>query len=308
MATMLSGAAIMDAALLLIAADEECPQPQTEEHLIALNVIGIKNIIIVQNKIDSVSKEQALKNYEEIKKLVKGTVAEDAPIIPISAKYDLNIDFLIKTIVEKFKVPKRDLTKDPIMLIARSFDINKPGTEIKNLIGGIIGGSIKCGKLKVGEEIEIKPGIKKGSRWETVKTKIVDIKTGGKSVKEAVAGGNLAILTSLDPFISKSDNLAGGLLGKKLPDIKNEVKLKIKLLDKLVGTKDHEKIDPIRKNEPLMINVNSSISLGIVRELSKEEISLELRRPVCATLEDRFSISRMIKNRWRLIGFGNLKN
>ena len=49
MATMLSGAAIMDGALLLIAANEVCPQPQTREHLMALNITGIKNIIIVQN-------------------------------------------------------------------------------------------------------------------------------------------------------------------------------------------------------------------------------------------------------------------
>src|SRR3989344_3879582 len=72
MATMLSGAAIMDGALLLIAANEECPQPQTKEHLMALEIIGIKQIVIVQNKIDLVSKEEALENYKQIKDFVKG--------------------------------------------------------------------------------------------------------------------------------------------------------------------------------------------------------------------------------------------
>ena len=58
MATMLSGAAIMDGAILVIAADEPCPQPQTREHLAAAEVSGIKNLIIVQNKIDIVDEKK----------------------------------------------------------------------------------------------------------------------------------------------------------------------------------------------------------------------------------------------------------
>ena len=85
MATMLSGAAIMDGAVLVIAANEECPQPQTKEHLMALDVIGVTDVIVVQNKIDIVSKERAIESYKEIQEFVKGTCAEDAPIIPVSA-------------------------------------------------------------------------------------------------------------------------------------------------------------------------------------------------------------------------------
>ena len=94
MATMLSGAAIMDGAILVIAADEPCPQPQTREHLAAAEVSGIKNLIIVQNKIDIVDEKRALESYKEIKNFVKGTVAEKAPIIPISAQRGINIDVL----------------------------------------------------------------------------------------------------------------------------------------------------------------------------------------------------------------------
>src|SRR3989344_1695959 len=132
MATMLSGAAIMDSALLVIAANEECPQPQTREHLMALEITGIKSIIIVQNKIDLVNEEEARKNYDQIKKFVDGSIAKDAPIIPISAQHDINIDALLEAIEVNFKTPKRDLSKDPIMFVARSFDINKPGLEIDN--------------------------------------------------------------------------------------------------------------------------------------------------------------------------------
>ncbi len=159
MATMLSGAAIMDGAILVIAADEPCPQPQTREHLAAAEVSGIKNLIIVQNKIDIVDEKRALKSYEEIKSFVKGTVAENAPIIPLSAQRGINIDVLLNAIEDIIPTPKRDITKPPLMYIIRSFDVNKPGTSIEDLEGGIIGGTIAQGKFAVGEEIEISPGI-----------------------------------------------------------------------------------------------------------------------------------------------------
>ena len=164
MATMLSGAAIMDGAILVIAADEPCPQPQTREHLAAAEVSGIKNMIIVQNKIDIVDQKRALESYKEIKAFVKGTVAENAPIIPISAQRNINIDVLLEAIQTIIPTPKRDPNLPPLMYIIRSFDINKPGTTIDGLEGGIIGGTIAQGKFAVGEEIEIRPGIQVETR------------------------------------------------------------------------------------------------------------------------------------------------
>ena len=60
MAIMITGASIMDGAMLMVAANEKCPQPQTREHLMALNMSGIENIVVVQNKIDLVSRESAI--------------------------------------------------------------------------------------------------------------------------------------------------------------------------------------------------------------------------------------------------------
>ncbi|HIH26388.1 MAG TPA: translation initiation factor IF-2 subunit gamma, partial [Nanoarchaeota archaeon] len=110
MATMLSGAAIMDGALLLVAANEECPQPQTKEHLMALQIEDIKNVVIIQNKIDLVTKEDAIKNSEKIREFVKGSIAENAPIIPVSAKYNVNINYIIEAIEDVMKTPNRDNT------------------------------------------------------------------------------------------------------------------------------------------------------------------------------------------------------
>ncbi len=219
MATMLSGATIIDYSLLLIAANEECPQPQTREHLMALEISGIKKIIIVQNKIDVVSDEQVMKNYNQIKKFIKGTTYDNSPIIPISAQHSTNIDALIQTIEEYFPTPKKDSSKEPIMFVARSFDINPPGSDPIKINGGVLGGALKQGKLMVNDEVEIKPGrdVEKSGKkvWEPITTKIIGLKTGGSSVKEIFPGGSVAIMTLLDPAIVKSDSLTGSVVGKK---------------------------------------------------------------------------------------------
>jgi len=126
MAIMLSSASIMDGAVLVIAANETCPQPQTREHLTALDIAGIKNIVIIQNKIDLVPEEQAIEHYNQIKNFVKGTCAEDAPVIPVSAHQDINIDVLIQAIEEFIPTPERDLEKPPLLYFARSFCFPEP--------------------------------------------------------------------------------------------------------------------------------------------------------------------------------------
>lgn len=72
MATMLNGAAVMDAALLLIAGNETCPQPQTSEHLAAVEIMKLEHIIILQNKVDLIKEAQALEHQKSIAAFVKG--------------------------------------------------------------------------------------------------------------------------------------------------------------------------------------------------------------------------------------------
>ncbi len=313
MATMLSGSSIMDCAVLMVAANEECPQPQTREHLMALEIGGIKNIIIVQNKIDLVSEDEAVKNYESIKKFLKGTFAENAPIIPLSAQLGINVDSLIQAIEENFVTPKRNLKKDPLMFIARSFDVNKPGTKIDKLVGGVLGGALKEGILKIGDEIEIKPGMKVEAegrvKWNPITTKIVGLMTGKDKIEEAGPGGSIAVLTALDPSIVKSDTLGGNVVGKsgKLPEAWTELKLTPTLLERVVGMEDEVNVDPIKKGEPLMLNVNSSVTTGVVSALSKDSFHIVLKRPICATKEDKITLSRLVGHRFRLIGYAMIK-
>lgn len=104
MATMLNGTAVMDAALLLIAGNEPCPQPQTSEHLAAVEIMQLRNLLILQNKIDLIKEAQAREQHEQIRQFVEGTVADGAPIIPISAqlKYNIEVGGGVSVIVGSF--------------------------------------------------------------------------------------------------------------------------------------------------------------------------------------------------------------
>ena len=104
-------------------------------------------------EIDLVTKEEAIENFRDIKKFLVGTVAEGAPIIPLSAQHGANLASLLEMIYTTCEEPQRDREKDPKFYVVRSFDVNKPGTSYKELQGGILGGSIKEGTVKVGDEI-----------------------------------------------------------------------------------------------------------------------------------------------------------
>lgn len=313
MATMLAGATIMDGALLLVAANETCPQPQTREHLMALQIIGVKNIIVIQNKIDLIKEEEAIKNYDQIKAFLKGTDYENAPIIPISAKHGINMDVLIDEIEKNIPTPKRDATLDPLMFIARSFDINKPGQGPEKYIGGVLGGALIQGKLKKGDIISIRPGrlveTHGKKEWVPINTMIRSLKTGGTDVDEVVPGGSIGVLTGLDPSIVKSDKLTGNVVGLKgkLPNVWEKFDLEVHLLDRVVGAKDDIIVEPIKKLEPLMLNVNSAATVGVVTDLGKDTIKCTLKLPVCAHPGSRVTISRRLGSRFRLIGYGIIK-
>lgn len=309
MATVLSGASLMDGAMLVIAADEECPQPQTAEHLKALDIVGIKNIIIVQNKIDIVSEERAIKNYEQIKKFVRGTVAENAPVVPISAIHNSNIDILIETIEKTVPTPERDLTKEPKFYIARSFDVNKPGTPIDALKGGVVGGSVTQGILKEGDEIEVRPGVKINEKWVPLISRVAEIFQLGRKIKEAKPGGLIAIQTELDPSITRGDGLSGSIAGHpdRLPPVHTELMLKVGMFDYIIGVGGQQKVPPIRINDPLLLTAAIAKTVGIVTNAKKDEIEIKLKLPVCAERGDKVAIAMQVSGRWHLVGYGVIK-
>jgi len=313
MATMLSGAAVMDGAILVIAADETCPQPQTREHLAAIEIVGIKNLVIAQNKIDIVDEKRALESYKEIVKFVEGTIAEKAPIIPISAQHSINIDVLLQAVEEHIPTPRRDPEKPPRMYVVRSFDVNKPGTPVEKLVGGVIGGTIFQGKFNSQDEIEIRPGIRVEKHgkplYEPLFTGISSLHTGGKRVQEVQCGGLVGVGTFLDPSLTKADGLIGNLVGKPnmLPETLSELTLETHFFERVVGTKELIEVDKTQKGEVLLLDVGTAITTGSVASVGKDVVTLQLGRPVCAESGFSAAISRKIAGRWRLIGYGTIR-
>jgi len=311
MATMLSGAAIMDGAVLVVSASEPVPQAQTEEHLMALDIIGIDNIVIAQNKVDLVDRERAEENYEQIQEFVEGTVAEGAPVVPISAQQGVNMDLLIQAIEAEIPTPDRDPDEDARMLVARSFDINRPGTTWESLMGGVIGGSLVQGRLREGEDLELRPGreVEEGgkSEWQAVETNVRSIQAGGQDVEEATPGGLLGVGTGLDPALTKGDALAGQVAGPPgtLPPVFEEFTMDVELLERIVG--ETEEVEPISTGEPLMLTVGTATTVGSVTSAREGECEVALKRPVCAEPGSKIAINRRVGARWRLIGVGTLR-
>jgi len=312
MATMLSGASIMDGAVLVVSASEPVPQAQTEEHLMALDIIGIDNIVVAQNKVDLVDQERAQENYQQIQEFVEGTVAEGAPIVPVSAQQGVNTDLLIQAIQEEIPTPERDPDVDARMMVARSFDINRPGTTWEDLTGGVIGGSLSQGVLENGEEIEIRPGreVEEGgkSEYQPIETEIRSLEAGGETVDRVTPGGLLGVGTGLDPSLTKGDALAGQVAGPSgtLPPTWESFEMEVDLLDRIVG-QESGSVDEISTGEPLMLTVGTATTVGSVTSARGDECELKLKRPVCAAEGDKIAINRRVGARWRLIGVGTLK-
>ncbi len=306
MANMLSGAAVMDGSILVIAANEKVPQPQTREHLLALQMLGMKHIVIAQNKVDLVSDLEASQSYDSIRKFVKGSVAENAPIIPISAQHKINIDALIESLEENIPTPERNENAPPLMQVLRSFDVNHPGLAPSQLSGGVLGGTLLQGQLSVGDEIELRPGIfEEGNpKTEPMHTKVTTLMSSAGRSEKVHPGGLIAVGTQLDPFYTRSDSLVGAVLGRPgdLPSVYDSISMDVNLFETAVGTQELVKVDRIRMSEVLRLNVGTGVTVGIVSSSREAIVDAKLKKAVCAQKGDRIAISRRIGDRWRLIG------
>jgi len=319
MATMLNGAAVMDAALLLIAGNESCPQPQTSEHLAAIEIMKLQHMIILQNKIDLVKESQAKEQYEQILRFVKGTIAEGSPIVPISAQLKYNIEVICEYIVKNIPVPVRDFTSQPRLIVIRSFDVNKPGCEVDDLKGGVAGGSILRGVLKVGQEIEIRPGIiskdQDGKmKCQPIFSKIVSLFTEHNDLQYAAPGGLIGVGTKIDPTLCRADRMVGQVLGAvgALPDIFTEVEISYFLLRRLLGVKTEgdkkgAKVQKLAKNEMLMVNIGSLSTGSRVLAVKADLAKIVLTQPVCTEIGEKIALSRRVDRHWRLIGWGEIR-
>ena len=196
------------------------------------------------------------------------------------------------------------------MHVARSFDINAPGTKPEDLRGGVLGGTLIQGTLKVGDSIEILPGRKTEvagkAVYERMSAKIVSLEAGGKSVKKVLPGGLIAIGTGLDASLTKSDGLTGRVVAVpgNLPEVRHDFTMKTTLLDRVVGSSAELSVEDIKSNEPLMLSVGTATTVGVVKSARNGSAEVALKIPVCVLPGQRVAISRRISNKWRLIGYG----
>ena len=311
MTNMLAGAFLMDGALLVIAANEPVPKPQTREHLQALQMLGMTRIVIAQNKVDLVTDAEAKKNEAQIEKFVAGTVAEKAPVIPISAQQRLNIDALIEALETVIPTPKRDVNASPLMYVVRSFDVNRPGAEIQALSGGVLGGSLTRGELAVGDEVELKPGMidERSGKYVPVVTRVSSLQTGAGDAGKVGPGGLVAVGTHLDPTYTKGDQMVGSVIGKPgtLPETLDHITLDVKLLETAVGSAELVKVEKVKLGETVRLNLGTASTLAVATSVRGEVLELDLKKPVAIEAGMRAAISRRISERWRLIGSGLLK-
>ncbi|MBI5176556.1 translation initiation factor IF-2 subunit gamma [Candidatus Micrarchaeota archaeon] len=311
MATVVAASSIVDGALFVIAANEECPQPQTLEHLMVLEAAGIKNVIVAQTKVDIVEKAKAVENHRQIREMLKGTAYENAPIIPVSSITGANLDALCGAIQQDVATPVRDEGANPVMFIARSFDVNLPGTRPQKIVGGVVGGSIVRGVLREGEEVEILPGMlhvhKEKESYKPLKTRIASLNAGG-AVKEARPGGLVGIGTLLDPALTRADALVGNFLGRPgtLPPVVNELALEITAVKRQIAKFP----EGFAQAEPLVLGIGTATTIGFVQGKAKgkgkKAIALKLKKPVCANPGDMMAVLRRSSNRWHLYGTGKI--
>jgi len=301
MTTMLSGAALMQGAVLVIAANEPCPQPQTIEHLNALSISGIERIVIAQNKVDLVDKKGSEKNHAEIVKFLKEFGYENAPIIPTAAHFKGNIDLLIEEIEKSIPPPKSDLKKPLRMHCGRSFDVNKPGAQAGELKGGVLGGTIINGKVKVGEKIEISPG----PVGKNIATTVENINCSTGKLDEAVPGGLIALETTLDPGIAQNDQLKGQVIGQPgtLPEPASEISMGVNFIKRSVTGS----VPEIKSNEMLVLTIGTMTSIANVISSNNKKVKVALKKPVIAEKGQRIAISKREKMKWRLVAYGEIQ-
>jgi translation initiation factor 2 subunit 3 len=168
---------------------------------------------------------------------VAGSCAENAPIIPISAQLKYNIDVAVEYMT-RIPVPVRDFTSAPQMIVIRSFDVNKPGQEAEGINGGVAGGTILKGVLKMGDEIEIRPGIVRKNPMTgkmtctSIRSHITSLLAENNKLMYAVPGGLIGVGLNVDPFLTRSDKLVGHVLGhpNELPQVVSEISVEYYLL------------------------------------------------------------------------------
>ena len=272
---MLSGIGSIDAALLVIAADEGV-MPQTTEHLAILDLLQIRTGLIVLTKTDLVSDSGWLDLVEiDIRAAVKGTVLSDAPIVRVSAKTRSNLSSLLSNLesILKQKPARADLNRARLP-IDRVFSMSGFGT--------VVTGTLLDGQFCVGDEVDILPRGLKG--------RIRGLQTHRKKEERAMPGSRTAVNIS---GVETNELQRGDMLTHPNQYLSTRrIDAHLHLLQEVSA--------PLRHNDSVKFFTGASETMATVRLLGMEElntgadgwIQLELRNPVVVVRGDRYILRR----------------
>ena len=330
MVTLLNEKMIMDGALLLVAANENCiiedKDNDNEKEENKLDNSILKNVIIIQNKIDTVMKYNTAKDqYEQIKKYANNKNVPNSPIIPVSAQLKFNLDVVIQYL-SSLTIPKRDLISPPKFSIIHSFDCyqddDAPIGSDFNSKNGMLYGLLLKGIFKLGEKVEIRPGIcirvsNQETKVNPIPAKIVSLQSEKNNLIYAIPGGMINIGLKIDPLFCRGNKLEGNVVGypDKSQDIFKKITIKCHFLRRLVVVKKKELgkhveyVTEIKKGEILLLNISFVSVGGVVQQIegnNNDEITFLLKKPVCSEISEKVGISRKIGYSWRIIGWGEV--
>ena len=306
--TMLSSVSLMKGALVVVSAAEDIrTKPQLIQHLAAAKIAGLTKLIIIFNKLDLVTKEVALERYEQLHTLLAELEIVPSYIIPTALSRKIGLQNVINAIMELFPPTSTIVEEDTEFKITRSFDINKPGINWDAVKGGIIGGGLITGKLKVGDAIEIRPGLIGKTAGNItaspIITTVLSMETDKIPLDNIRPGGLIGIATNVDPYYTKDDKLTGqivGLLGT-LPSIYTEIKLEPTLTTIFGGNWTPQ----IKDKMFLQIgNVNTESELI---NITKSKFTFKLSKPCCIKNDSLIIICQPSDNdALKIVGYGKL--
>jgi translation initiation factor 2 subunit 3 len=242
---------------------------------------------------------------ERIENFIESCSNSKIPIVPISGTMNVNIDVILEYIAN-MQIPQKNLTKDFKMSIIRSFNINRERTPIKELKGGVIGGSILHGMIELDDELVIYPGyvVKntgENSEWSymPLKTKALSIHTGKTNLKYAISGGLIGIQLDIDPSFTTNDGLIGNIIypqSKTNVKVYEEITLKYKKLTRKLTEYITQFSGKFDIQDTIQINANSNNIMCKIKDINKDNITLILEKPICLENADFVTISKINEN------------
>lgn len=296
---MMSGATLMDGAIVVIAANENPKSlKQLKQHLLTAKLLNIEKLIFVLNKCDLVSEAGCLYCMEYLKEIFEEFEIDNPIVIPMSLNFGLNVNYLLEGIMCVFNPVLKEIGENTVFNISRSFDVNKPGTKLENLKGGVVGGSLLSGRLEPGDEIEIRPGEiekdDKNFKTKAIVSRVLSIQTGECKLEGIIPGGLMGLCLNIDPYFTKDNKLKDQMLFKRGygMDVYDLIRLDIEMLE------DYKLSN--------MSKYKLYVGSGVVNSIHKDSI-FKFELPKCVDITKRILICIELEGTLTIIGYGMFK-